>query len=217
MSGPSSSSNNTLNHFVDENFIQYWEMETAYFSHHITLLNIEDHHFPIRSHIVRLIKLYSGLFFHLMLADNLPTIRERVHHMNKPYHVWGTHREIKEAATLFQLPIYLCTQSKQSCGATSSVFQQSYNEERKGRCYSHLSSHQSPKSLFLSIINSTVRTLSHQSSFSVHVVNLCSLPSTVSSLTKPSSLRAGSFGGAPDEQTNTFPPKGTSHACTIDT
>ena len=33
--------------------------------------------------------------------------------MSNPF-VWGTHLEIKAAATIFQMPIYFCIQSEQS-------------------------------------------------------------------------------------------------------
>lgn len=44
---------------------------------------------------------------------NKPTIDEQVKHMLRPT-VWGTHLEIKAAATLFQLPIYYCKRSTQT-------------------------------------------------------------------------------------------------------
>lgn len=43
---------------------------------------------------------------------NQPTIREQVLHMLRPS-VWGTHLEVKAAATLFQFPIFFCTQPTQ--------------------------------------------------------------------------------------------------------
>ena len=75
------------------------------------LLNTEDHHHFIRSSIVRLINLNDGVFSQfLMPVINQLSISEQVRHMMRP-HVWGTHLEIKAAATLFQLPIYFCTTS----------------------------------------------------------------------------------------------------------
>ena len=46
---------------------------------------------------------------------NKPTIEEQVKHMLRPS-VWGTHLELKAAATLFQFPIYVCTQQQQPHG-----------------------------------------------------------------------------------------------------
>ena len=43
---------------------------------------------------------------------NKPTIGEQVKHMLRPC-VWETRLELKAAATLFQFPIYVCTQQQQ--------------------------------------------------------------------------------------------------------
>ena len=51
---------------------------------------------------------------------NRSTIKEQVQHMNCPY-VWGTHLEIKAAATFFELPISFSTWSEQSSSLTWSV------------------------------------------------------------------------------------------------
>ena len=57
-------------------------------------LNCEEHHFHFSEYLMPINKL---------------TIKEQVEHMLQPC-VWGTHLELKAAATLFQLPIYCCTQ-----------------------------------------------------------------------------------------------------------
>ena len=72
-------------------------------------LNREEHHFHLRSHIVRTINLNQKVFSEYLMPINKPTIKEQVEHMLRD-HVWGTHLEVKAAATLFQIPIYCCTQ-----------------------------------------------------------------------------------------------------------
>ena len=71
-------------------------------------LNHEEHHFHLRSHIVRTVNLKQKLFAEYLMPINKPTIKEQVEHMMRPC-VWGTHLEMKAAATLFQIPIYICT------------------------------------------------------------------------------------------------------------
>lgn len=85
------------------------------------LLNTEDHHYLVRSHIVRLINLNPRVFSQYLLPVNQPTIEQQVKHMNRPS-VWGTHLEVKAAATLFQVPVYFCTQSSPSGAFSWSVF-----------------------------------------------------------------------------------------------
>ena len=89
------------------------------------LLNTEEHHLFIRSHIVRLINLNSSVFSQYLMPVNKPTISEQVQHMSHPS-VWGTHLEIKAVATLFQLPIYFCMSSSTSVPFVWSVFQPIY-------------------------------------------------------------------------------------------
>ncbi len=62
-------------------------------------LNSEDYHYSFRSHIVRLINLNSKVFSQYLMPINQPTISEHVQHMNRPS-TWGTHLEVKAAATL---------------------------------------------------------------------------------------------------------------------
>ncbi len=73
-------------------------------------LHHEDHHFHLRSHIVRTMNLNEELFSEYLMPINKATISEQVKHMMRPG-VWGTHLELKAAATLFQIPIYCCTQN----------------------------------------------------------------------------------------------------------
>ena len=80
------------------------------FSH--AFLNHEDHHFTLRNHIVRTINLNPTIFSNYLMPINKPTIEEQVKHMLWPS-VCGTHLELKAAATLFQFPIYACTQQQQ--------------------------------------------------------------------------------------------------------
>ncbi len=75
-------------------------------------LHHEDHHFHLRSHIVRTMNLNEELFSEYLMPINKATISEQVKHMMRPG-VWGTHLELKAAATLFQIPIYCCTQNSQ--------------------------------------------------------------------------------------------------------
>lgn len=75
-------------------------------------LNTEDYHYSFRSHIVRLINLNSKVFSHYLMPINQPTISEHLHHMIRPS-TWGTHLEVKAAATLFRFPIYFCTKSRE--------------------------------------------------------------------------------------------------------
>ena len=63
-------------------------------------LNREEHHFHLRSHIVRTINLNQKVFSEYLMPINKPTIKEQVEHMLRPC-VWGTHLELKAAATLF--------------------------------------------------------------------------------------------------------------------
>ena len=86
------------------------------------ILNTEDHHFMVRSHIVRLINLNSSTFSQYLMPINQPTITEQVKYMSRPC-VWGTHLEVKAAATLFKLPIFFCTQSSQNGPFSWSVVQ----------------------------------------------------------------------------------------------
>ena len=74
------------------------------------LLNTEDHHYFIRSHVVRLVNLNPDVFSQYLMPINEPTISEQVKHMICPT-VWGTHLKVKAAATLFRLPIFYCTKS----------------------------------------------------------------------------------------------------------
>ncbi len=48
-----------------------------------------------------------------LMPLNKPTISEQFEHMSRPS-VWGTHLEMKAAATLLQVPIYFCMQFTQS-------------------------------------------------------------------------------------------------------
>ncbi len=50
---------------------------------------------------------------HFLMPFNKPTISEQFEHMSRPS-VWGTHLEMKAAATLLQVPIYFCMQITQS-------------------------------------------------------------------------------------------------------
>ena len=52
-------------------------------------LNTENHHFPIRLHVVRLINLNSEVFSLYLMPVNRATIMEHVQHLNRPY-VCGT-------------------------------------------------------------------------------------------------------------------------------
>lgn len=74
------------------------------------LLETEDCHYDIRSHIVRTVNLNQNLFSHHLMANNKSTISEQVHHMLCPS-VWGTHLELRAAATLLDIPIYFCSKS----------------------------------------------------------------------------------------------------------
>ena len=69
------------------------------FSH--AFLNHEDHHFTLRNHIVRTINLNPTIFSNYLMPINKLTIEQQVKHMLRPS-VWGTHLELKAAATLFQ-------------------------------------------------------------------------------------------------------------------
>ncbi len=48
-----------------------------------------------------------------LMPLNKPTISEQYEHMSRPS-VWGTHLEMKAAATLLQVPIYFCMKFTQS-------------------------------------------------------------------------------------------------------
>lgn len=78
------------------------------------LLGDEKHNYLIRSEIVRLINLNKKIFTnYLMVGVNCRTIDEQIRHSSK-LDSWGTHLEIFGAATLFQVPVYYCTQSSSS-------------------------------------------------------------------------------------------------------
>lgn len=86
------------------------------------LLGEENHGYFIRSEIVRLINFNKEVFTrYLMPSVNCKSIAEQVRHMNHP-NSWGTHLEVVGAATLFQVPVYYCTQSSPSEPFTWGVF-----------------------------------------------------------------------------------------------
>ena len=68
-------------------------------------LNREEHHFHLRSHIVRTINLNQKVFSEYLMPINKPTIKEQVEHMLRD-HVWGTHLELKAAAKYLSIAAY---------------------------------------------------------------------------------------------------------------
>lgn len=85
------------------------------------ILGDEDYHLVIRTGIVRLLNLNEEIFSHYLISGvNKPTISEQVHHMLQP-RTWGTHLEIIAAATLFQIPVYFCSQDPASNELTWAV------------------------------------------------------------------------------------------------
>ena len=73
------------------------------------LFGADDKHYEIRTAIVRLINLNGNIFSNFLIPSvNHATIEEHVSHMMHNS-VWGTQVEIVAAATLFQIPVYVCS------------------------------------------------------------------------------------------------------------
>ena len=72
------------------------------------LLGNQEEHFNVRSLIVRFENLNTTHFQSRLTGVNKPTISEHILNMGKPS-CCGTHIEITAIASLYQVPVYYCT------------------------------------------------------------------------------------------------------------
>ena len=78
------------------------------------LLGNQEEHFNVRSLLVRFENLNTVHFESRLTSVNEPTIRQHLSKMSKPA-FWGTHIEIIALiASLYQVPVYYCTDPPQS-------------------------------------------------------------------------------------------------------
>ena len=71
----------------------------------------EIHHFMVRNNLVWLVSLNRKEFRKFVFPElNYTTIEEHIRCMGTPSE-WGTYIEIVAATSLFQIPVYYCTES----------------------------------------------------------------------------------------------------------